>query len=280
MIRLFFFVSLALLIAKTAVAQPNGTQYENFKKTVTDKGWIINYENKLYLNQGESDDVIFELKAYRQYKIFFMSDDPEVDDADAWVYDAANNTLLGKDIETTRMAVVNIDNGDNRKVKVLGKNIKSTTPGKRSGFYILVVYKPMEKTATSSYDFSTAQSRADFFNDKMVSAKINSSNPTLDFNAFGKTDFDRRSIEFIAKNGLVYLKLHLPRNGSCDYGLKEILAEKNGQSGTVQFSNDTRGYYIAFKYSYTCNNLGYKDLYVTISGIQEADYETLKRNLN
>ena len=120
-------------------AQSDG--YISFKQKVIDGGWIIEKEKKMYLSQGATDYGMYKLSAGRQYKIFCMSDDADVRDADVWLYDNSNNQLLTKDVENDQMAIVNFYAEHQINVKVLGKNIKSNSPSTDSRFYILVTYK-------------------------------------------------------------------------------------------------------------------------------------------
>jgi|GEM_PF-7102888 len=129
---LFFFAVLS--------ANAQSGQYEGFKDFISGKGWTFENDKTMSLREGKSDYGIFKLKAGRTYKMFCMSDDPDVKDTDVWVYDSRGEKLLAKDESNEKMGIVTIDVDEDMAVKVLGKNVSSDSNGS-SRFYILIAYK-------------------------------------------------------------------------------------------------------------------------------------------
>lgn len=123
----------------------------------------------------------------------------------------------------------------------------------------------------SNYQFSNVQDLAVALNNGVRSARINFKPPSYSFNITGKTDFDRSSIEFFTKNNQMYLRMNIPRNGSCDYGLKETKAILTGQYGS-----GGKSFYIAFKYKYDCNSEEFETIYVNFYMHNKAHYEATK----
>ncbi len=106
--------------------------------------------------------------------------------------------------------------------------------------------------------YYSAKEIADAMNANMGWAKIGFAEPNYQFDVKGSLDMDRKSIRFISKENVLYVQLNIPRNGSCDYGLKEVKAKWTGQAG-----GGATQYYFTFEYPYSCNNVYYKNLYVT-----------------
>ena len=274
--RVFFCLSFIILFSSSIAAQSD--TYERFKKMVIDEGWIFSDDKKMHLKQGETDYGIYKLQPGKEYKIYCMSDDGDVTDGDIWVYNYETKELMGKDVDNARMGIVNITDGKETIVQVIGKNITSKTPGYQSRFYILVVYKPVKYVEPSRYYFSTMKKAVDFMNGQIMFAYINTGLSIYEFKVLGKTDFDKKSFEFIEKSGKLYLKMHIPRNGNCDYGLKEVLAEFTGESGKGS-SGGKEQFYFKFKYTYTCESKIYNGLYVYLNRIPDADIEKLKKKI-
>jgi len=109
--------------------------------------------------------------------------------------------------------------------------------------------------------YYSAKEIADAMNLNIGWANIGFSSPTYEFEVKGSMNMDKRSIKFITKSNVLYLQLNIPRNGECDYGLKEIKAKWTGQSGGGSGLYDQ--YYFTFEYPYQCDGKDYKNIYVT-----------------
>lgn len=120
----------------------------------------------------------------------------------------------------------------------------------------------------SDFEFDDVDDLANQLNKDILFGRINFQPPSYKFNSLGKTDFDRSSLEFVTRNNQMYLRMNLPKNGTCDYGLKETKAILSGQygSGGGQF-------YIAFKYNYACNSVEYSTIYATFKWKSKAHHE-------
>jgi len=113
--------------------------YKNFKKKVERDGYKFEDDYILYLEEGEIKEKTITLAPHRSYKIFCMSDDPEVDDVDCWLYDELDNSLITKDTDDERMAIVNVSSGSGGKVKVKLKVVESSAY-ESSRCYIMITY--------------------------------------------------------------------------------------------------------------------------------------------
>jgi hypothetical protein len=113
------------------------------------------------------------------------------------------------------------------------------------------------------YDYSTIQKFADSLNAHLFSAEINSKAAWYIFSALGKIDFEKRSIKFIVKNNALYAKMHLPKDGECDYGIKEVEAKYVNWGGALAGSNHNL-IWVNFEYSYSCNGSNYSALHIVL----------------
>jgi hypothetical protein len=122
------------------------------------------------------------------------------------------------------------------------------------------------KPAESGPDLSTAQKLADYLNSKMWRVTLEAPNSTYEFNILGKIDFDRKSFKFTAKDNMLYIKMHIPKNGECDYGLKEIRAEYKTNGHMTDTGGGTTKYYysIEFNFPYECNGTKYSYLDIMV----------------
>jgi len=103
--------------------------------------------------------------------------------------------------------------------------------------------------------YYSAKEIADAMNSKIFSAKINRKAPYYKFEVFGKMDLDKRSIRFITKENVLYVQINIPRNGQCNYGLKEV---KANWLGFTSYTGDY--FYIPFQFDYECNEIKYVGL--------------------
>ena len=133
--------------------------------------------------------------------------------------------------------------------------------------------KPTETEGSSTsavkkenYDLSTPQKFADFMNSNMGRAEIASRETPYYFTIKGKTSFDKKSVQFIVKNEQLYIKMHIPKDGECDYGIKEIKAEYLGFNGLgVGSGKDYVGYVnFNFDHSYECNGKKFNNVAIAI----------------
>ena len=127
--------------------------------------------------------------------------------------------------------------------------------------YFRITMWPNDSSNSSTINVSetyySAKQIADAMNQKMFKATIGNEGPSYKFEVFGSMNLDKRSIRFIDKNGILYLQVNIPRNGQCDYGLKEF---KANYAGSISWGDDY--FYIPFVFNYECSNTLYKSLYV------------------
>ena len=123
-------------------------------------------------------------------------------------------------------------------------------------------------SASSEYNFATVEDLAAALNKGIRSARINFQDPSYSFNITGQTSFTYSSIEFYTKNNKMYIKMNIPQNGRCDYGMKETEAIITGQYG---LGGDR--FYIAFQYEYSCNDIDYKTIYANFYMKNKAHFE-------
>lgn len=124
------------------------------------------------------------------------------------------------------------------------------------------------KSPSPKYDLSTAQKFADILNANLNRAYISARGTysVYDFTVLGKTDLTKRSLSFIAKEGELYVKMNIPMNGECDYGLKTEKARfiNNCTLGLDKLCKQ-------LKYEYTCNEKLFKDIIVAFPRTKEDD---------
>jgi len=113
------------------------------------------------------------------------------------------------------------------------------------------------RTINVSETYYSAKQIAAAMNQKMFKATLGNEGSSYKFEVFGSMNLDKRSIRFIDKNGILYLQVNIPRNGQCDYGLKEFIAEYGGTTG---WGDDY--FYLIFAFDYECSNTLYKSLNV------------------
>lgn len=118
---------------------------------------------------------------------------------------------------------------------------------------------------TSNADFTSAGEFADEMNKNFRFGRINFGGPSYKFNSLGKLNFHDRSILFTTQGDRLYIKMNIPLEGDCDYGLKEIKAIRTGQTGT-----STKTFYIAFKYTYQCGVNSYQTLYLFFDTLSDS----------
>ena len=134
-------------------------------------------------------------------------------------------------------------------------------------------------TRTRKYDFSDVNDLANMLNAKLNSAELKQEKGTdFKFQVFGKPDFIKSSINFFVKDNQLYIKMHFPKNGECDYGLKVEKAVYNGNKSTGRTVGENwyRGFH--FKYTYECNQQVYNDLVVFIQ--DDFKQDDLTRDLH
>jgi hypothetical protein len=119
---------------------------------------------------------------------------------------------------------------------------------------------------------------ASFLNTQMETAYISADKNRLSFVTLGKIDFANRAIAFMEKDDALYIKINLPLNGTCDYGLKEIRVPKAIVSEPQSKGTDN-GYYVSFAYDYSCAGIQYKYITVYIADTEMESYALIKRYL-
>ncbi len=122
--------------------------------------------------------------------------------------------------------------------------------------------------STNKFDFSTAARFADSVNKWIRTAQIGFGDGDKRYRiaVTGKTSFQNSSLQFVAKDGQLQLRMNIPLTGTCDYGLKEVKPKLSGQYGS-----GPAYFYIAFKYLHECNDITYQNIYVFFN--REVDNE-------
>ena len=113
------------------------------------------------------------------------------------------------------------------------------------------------------YDYSTLQKFADSLNAHLFSAELYDKASGYRFAALGKIDFEKRSIQFTVKNNELYVKMHLPKNGECDYGIQEVKAKFLDWGGALVGSNNNL-MWVNFDHSYSCSGSYYTALHILL----------------
>jgi uncharacterized protein (TIGR02145 family) len=138
--------------------------------------------------------------------------------------------------------------------------IKNNVPSNMSS-------EPATPANSKKYDLSTSQLMADFMNANMGRAEISSARETPYYlTVKGKTSFVEKSVAFMAKGNRLYIKMHILKDGECDYGIKEIEATYLGYSGLAIGSGKNYMGYVNFKFDFTyeCNGRQFKDIAISI----------------
>jgi hypothetical protein len=104
---------------------------------------------------------------------------------------------------------------------------------------------------------STAKEVATALNAKMSEAHLGNYFTKYTFERNGFFNMEYSFAFFTAKNNELYIQLHIPKNGDCDYGMKEFKARWTSHSG--KRAND---YYLLFDYNYNCKGIDYKGLFL------------------
>ncbi|WP_316785256.1 hypothetical protein [Pedobacter frigiditerrae] len=112
-------------------------------------------------------------------------------------------------------------------------------------------------TPTTIETYYSAKEIADAMNANITSANIGFASPNYKFGVKGSMNMDKPSIRFITRDNVLYVQMNIPRNGECDYGLKEVKAKWTGQTGS-----GPSYFYLTFDYLYNCNGKDYKGVYV------------------
>lgn len=122
--------------------------------------------------------------------------------------------------------------------------------------------------SANKFDFSTAARFVDSVNKWIRYANIGFGDGDKSYRmaVTGKTSFERSSLEFVVKDDKIQLRMNIPLNGTCDYGLTNVDAKLSGQYGT-----GPKYFYVAFKYFRECNDIRYQNIYVFFN--REVDNE-------
>jgi hypothetical protein len=126
------------------------------------------------------------------------------------------------------------------------------------------------------YTIENATDFANFLNKNCYAALHWQGKDKYQFEEVGKTDFNKKSIEFTVKNDKLHLKANIPLNGNCDYGLKEFPVMDSDSSETRETA-DTKVYYFTLNFEYECNGVNYKYLTVFIEDKTLSSYTTVKK---
>ncbi|MDQ7948533.1 MAG: hypothetical protein AAGB30_10835 [Pedobacter sp.] len=132
-----------------------------------------------------------------------------------------------------------------------------------------------EKQAEEDVYFS-AKEVADAINQNFIGASL-VGRVNFRFDVRGKIDFNKRSIRMISKGNVLYIQMNIPRNGSCDYGLKEVKAV--WRDGIIRHGSSY--YDFVLEYKFECNGVKYDGVGLYFKSDQmEKGLETwMKKNI-
>lgn len=121
---------------------------------------------------------------------------------------------------------------------------------------------------SNKYHFGTVKAFADSINKYIRYAHIGFGDGDKRYRlaVTGKTSFEKSSLEFVVKDDKLLLRLNIPQQGTCEYGLSNVEAKLSGQYGA-----GPNYFYVAFKYLRECNDSKYQNIYVFFN--REVDNE-------
>ncbi|TCC89258.1 hypothetical protein EZ428_16305 [Pedobacter frigiditerrae] len=227
-----------------------------FEKNDTESGSYVYKKNdyvSFYVNyeKGKLTSVHFKSSPQKFYKAI-----AEIKDNSKFTYSSEKASGTGKLIYY-KYSGHSMSTNDNYYRVTMWPKEESTTSS--SSTTTPTVSPALAPTAIETY--YSAKEIADAMNANIGWANINFSKPTYEFEVKGSMDMDKRSIRFISKSNVLYVQMNIPRNGECDYGLKEVKAKWTGQAGGGSGIYDQ--YYFTFEYPYSCGGIDYKNIYVT-----------------
>lgn len=123
---------------------------------------------------------------------------------------------------------------------------------------------------SKDFDLSHLSDFVKILNTRIKYARLNFQEPSYKFEVTGKTDSDKRSIQFVIKNNLLYARMNFPAGGSCPETLTDVRVEYKGSRGT---SSDNT-FYLAFDYKLQCSSASYDRIYVFFNWSTENFYES------
>lgn len=248
--------------------------YENYKKWLKKNGFTFVQEFDSGLTEFKKNDVvslgIFVKKNTRSISEIFFQSSPQKfyqslsvlendnsftkladkgTDVRKWhkggfiYYSRSDNYAIGIYRDVNNEAAASRNSTNSNKVAAGSSSAGSPAPA----------YVPVK------FDFSTAQKFADVLNANMSTAHIGAAGnySVYDFRSLGKIELAKRSVAFMEKDGELYVRINIPMNGDCDYGLKTF---------KVKFLNNcTLGMdelCVHIGMEYECNDKKFKDLLV------------------
>ncbi len=204
--------------------------------------FYVNYEN------GKLTSVHFVSSPQKFYKAI-----AEIKDNSKFTYSSEKASGNGKLIYYKYSGHSMSTNDNYYRVTMWPK--ESTTSNSSTTSTTPSVSPPISTPTIENY--YSAKEIADAMNANIGWADIGFSNPTYKFEVKGSMNMDKPSIKFITRENVLYVQMNIPRNGECDYGLKEVKAKWTGQSGS-----GSTYFYLTFDYVYNCNGQNYKSVYV------------------
>lgn len=136
-------------------------------------------------------------------------------------------------------------------------------------------------------ELSSLESIVSYLNSNIHSARLDGGKSGYEFTTLGRVSFDTKSIAFTVKNNQLFIKMHLPRNGECDYGIKEERAQLvRGETVTqtsyvTENGKETKRVYdgYLFKFDYDCNGTAYNRITVMIPEKDSDFWKALRSRL-
>ncbi|MCU0392189.1 MAG: hypothetical protein MUE81_13810 [Thermoflexibacter sp.] len=115
-------------------------EYVQYLKIITDKGWSVGDQMKVNLSQGHTGYDYRTFYAGLRYIIVASSDDGSVSDVDLYLYEADGTTLVRRDTDTSKLAVIEFTPATTRRLQIVIKNHASATPNFESTHRFIVAY--------------------------------------------------------------------------------------------------------------------------------------------
>lgn len=144
----------------------------------------------------------------------------------------------------------------------------------RLGVKDVELYKLSKKDHTLSQAnatttaFNSPSGMAAYLNRHLYKSYLGQLNSRYNFSILGNTSFEKSSIEFVTRKNELYIKMHIPKNGECDYGIREVKAEYNTFSTLYVGAKGEKYLSLAFNHEFACNGITYKNIDVSIPYIE------------
>jgi hypothetical protein len=192
---------------------------------------------------------------------------------------------LVSNIEAAMKHLANYCNGTNLDTGTKSTTDNSSNKAVSDKTHMLDLFIPTKEFLLSyttilndkNYFILSAEDFAELLNENVYGALNWAGDESFQFEIVGKTDFSKKSLEFIIKDNELYAKLNIPLNGTCDYGLKEFKVNDSDISDTFESNeSESKYYYLTFNFEYECEGKIYKYLSIYIEDKTLESFEKVK----